>query len=93
MVCTGIGLALLALTRSWGLRVAGVVVILVPHLVGAPQPEVHTGAAPPELAASFVVASAIANAVFWVVLGTGGAVVHGMLARAEQSLREPDTPT
>jgi cobalt transporter subunit CbtA len=62
-------LALLALARPWPLKLAGVAILLLPHLAGAPQPLVHASAAPAELARSFVYATAFANAVFWLALG------------------------
>jgi len=74
--CTAVGIALVAFGKSpW--RWAGLALIAVPHVVGAP----HSGMSPfvgfpPEMAAEmatlakqFVWASAIANGVFWIVLG------------------------
>jgi cobalt transporter subunit CbtA len=66
---TACALALLALARGWPLKLAGVAILLLPHLAGAPQPLVHTSAAPAELAHSFIYATAFANAVFWLALG------------------------
>ena len=66
---TAAALALLVWGRHWSLKVLAVVLLAVPHLVGAPQPAVHGGVAPPELARSFIVASALANAAFWLALG------------------------
>ncbi|MES2739937.1 MAG: CbtA family protein [Pseudomonadota bacterium] len=62
-------LALLTQARNWPLRIAGVALLAAPHLIGAPQPLEHGGTAPAELARSFIYASAIANAVFWLALG------------------------
>jgi cobalt transporter subunit CbtA len=69
VAATAGGLALLALAPRWPLKLAGVAMLLVPHLVGAPQPLVHASAAPAELAQSFIYATAFANAVFWLALG------------------------
>jgi cobalt transporter subunit CbtA len=66
---TAAALALLVWSRHWSLKVLAVVLLAAPHLVGAPQPAVHGGVAPPELARSFIVASALANAAFWLALG------------------------
>jgi cobalt transporter subunit CbtA len=62
-------LALLALAPRWPLKLAGVAILMAPHLVGAPQPLVHASAAPADLAQSFIYATAFTNAVFWLVLG------------------------
>lgn len=69
VAATAGGLALLALAPRWPLKLAGVALLLAPHLVGAPQPLVHASAAPAELAQSFIYATAFANAVFWLALG------------------------
>lgn len=66
-LCTGGGIALLAMAVGmW--RVAGIVLIVLPHLVGAPQGEGY-GNIPGEMGAAFAAASLVASAVFWVVLG------------------------
>ena len=49
-------------------------------LIGAPHPETHGSLAPAELAETFIIASAIANAIFWLVLGASSAVVFKKLA-------------
>lgn len=66
---TAAGLALLVFGRGWALKAAGVAVIALPHLIGAPTPEKLGGTAPPELAAHFAVASLAAAALFWAALG------------------------
>lgn len=67
--CTAAGLALLAFGRHWALRGIGVALLAVPHLIGAPQPEVHESLAPRALAHEFIYASLLTNAAFWAVLG------------------------
>jgi len=66
---TGFGLSLLAFAKTRTNQFFGVVLLVSPHLIGAPQPEVHGSAAPAELAQSFITATAIANAVFWLAIG------------------------
>jgi cobalt transporter subunit CbtA len=66
---TAAGLALIAFGRSWLWALAGLVLLGAPHLVSAPQPLVHTSAAPDDLVHAFRLASAFTNAVFWLVLG------------------------
>lgn len=68
-LATATGLGLLAFAKHWTLRVAGLVLLAVPHLIGAPQPEVHSSLAPEALAQQFVVASLVTNALFWSALG------------------------
>jgi cobalt transporter subunit CbtA len=69
VIDTGFGLSLLAFAKTKTYRFFGAVLLVSPHLIGAPQPEVHSSAAPAELAQSFITAAAIANAVFWLALG------------------------
>lgn len=64
------GLGLLCFARGWPLKALGLALLAAPHLVGAPQPEVHASAAPEELARAFIYATAMANALFWLALGT-----------------------
>jgi len=66
---TATALALLAFGRHWALKLAAIALLIVPHLVGAPQPLVHTSVAPEHLQRSFVYATALANGVFWLALG------------------------
>ena len=74
------GVALLGLARGWPWKAAALVLIAIPHLIGAPHPDTYTALAPPELLQTFIAATAIANAVFWVVLGAGCAIAFKKLA-------------
>jgi cobalt transporter subunit CbtA len=67
---TASGLSLLIFARTWQVKILGAILLGVPHLIGAPQPQVHASAAPAELAHAFIYATAIANAVFWLALGS-----------------------
>ena len=66
---TAAGLALLLLARSWPLKLLGLALLVVPHLIGAPQPAVHESLAPEALAEQFKWAAWLTNAVFWLALG------------------------
>ena len=66
---TAAGIALLVFGRNWLLKVLGVAILAVPHLVGAPQPEVHAMLAPEALEAQFKIASQLTNVAFWLALG------------------------
>ncbi len=67
---TASGLSLLIFARTWQVKILGAILLGVPHLIGAPQLQVHTNAPPVELARAFIYATAIANAVFWLALGS-----------------------
>lgn len=70
---TAAGLALLAFGRHAALRIGGLLLLALPHLIGAPQPEVHASLAPAALADEFVLASLLTNALFWSALGLAAA--------------------
>ena len=81
VACSATGVVLLLLAPRALAKVGGAVLIVVPHLVGAPHPEVEGGNAPGSLADSFAVAAAATNAAFWLVLGVVSAVAFGRLSR------------
>ena len=51
------------------LQALGAVLLVIPHVIGAPQPEVHESLAPEALETQFKMASWLTNAAFWVALG------------------------
>ena len=70
VACTASGLGLLVFQRPLAWRLAGLALIVLPHAIGAPEPEVAGSVAPEALAHAFVVATAWSNAVFWLALGS-----------------------
>lgn len=80
--CSAAGVGLLLLAPRAAAKAGGAGLLAVPHLAGAPHPEVSGGIAPEGLADSFVVAAAATNAVFWLVLGVVAAVTFGRLSRS-----------
>lgn len=70
VVSTASGLGLLAFGSNHALKLAGVALLVVPHLFGAPHPAgLEPGGVPAELAARFAAVSLAAMAAFWAVLG------------------------
>ncbi|QHC96226.1 cobalt transporter [Pseudomonas sp. R84] len=66
---TAVGLSLIAFSRHWLMKILGVAILAVPHVIGAPQPEVHSMLAPEALEAQFKIASQLTNVAFWLALG------------------------
>lgn len=62
---TAVGIALIVFGKHWALKILGVATLAVPHIIGAPQPEVHSMLAPETLEAEFKIASQLTNAAFW----------------------------
>ena len=70
-------LGLIIFARPAALRVAGVGLIVLPHLIGAPAAPHGSTGVPAELAAEFATASLAVAAAFWLLLGS----VSGWLYR------------
>ena len=79
---TAAGLAGLLLGRNAAIRITGIVLVAVPHIVGAPQPAAFASTAPAELAGHFAAASLVVSAVFWAVLGAASGAAYERLARS-----------
>ncbi len=64
-----VGLALLFLQQGNTGRIAGITLLLAPHLYGAPQPADMAAEVPAFLAAEFVMAALSTTLFFWLALG------------------------
>ena len=74
---TASGLALLVFAPARWLKALGVLLLVLPHAIGAPP---HGGGVAPELAGNFVIASLATTALFWLVLGGLSGAVYRRLA-------------
>ncbi|MBI3711327.1 MAG: CbtA family protein [Proteobacteria bacterium] len=68
-VATAGGLGLIAFAPARLVKLLGALVLVAPHVVGAPRLDEAGGAVPASLAAEFAVTSLVAAALFWLVLG------------------------
>lgn len=84
---TAVALYLIFLRDSPALAALGVVLLVVPHLIGAPQPDSHETPIPEDLHHRFVVASTVTNLVFWVILGAAVSFVRARFAEPVGSPR------
>jgi len=84
VVLTGLGLWIIAFQPKPYLKLFGVALIALPHVFGAPQPEVHHGLAPDELRNTFRFASLGSNAIFWMVLGALSAYMFNRLEKKNE---------
>jgi cobalt transporter subunit CbtA len=87
-LATAIGLALIAFRRSLPLAILAVLLIIAPHIVGAPQPDSFETPIPEGLHHQFVVAVTLTNLVFWLVLGAVVGMVRGRFTGTAPSLRD-----
>ena len=69
VLATAAALALIGYGRKAHLWVAGAVLLVLPHVIGAPQPDAYAGVAPPELAAAFAARVLAVGLVVWASLG------------------------
>ncbi|AZO29613.1 CbtA family protein [Mesorhizobium sp. M1B.F.Ca.ET.045.04.1.1] len=87
VAATAVGLGLIAFRKSLPLAILAVVLIVAPHVVGAPQPDSFETAIPEGLHHQFVVAVTLTDLVFWLVLGAVVGVVRGRFTGTATSLR------
>ena len=74
--CSAGGLALLVFTDKLWLKLIGLLLLIMPHWIGAPNSGLYVGPAPESLSNQFMIATALANGVFWLVLGVASAWVY-----------------
>ena len=68
---TGMGLYLIGVRRSLIAILGGLVLIVAPHAVGAPQAPESASELPAALAAQFAARSLAISFVFWMLIGLG----------------------
>ncbi len=69
VVATLVGIGAVVFGKNWLHWGIGLVILAIPHIIGAPHPEVFGGIVPPELAAGFAGRSLAVGAVGWISLG------------------------
>ncbi len=69
IAATGAAIFLIATRRELIWLAAAVILIALPHIIGAPQPLTHETAVPAGLAASFAANTIAASAVLWSLIG------------------------
>ncbi|MEP7172892.1 MAG: CbtA family protein [Aestuariivirga sp.] len=69
IIASGIGIFLISTKRELIWLAVAVVLIALPHIIGAPQPLTHETAVPAGLAASFAANTIAASAVLWSLIG------------------------
>jgi cobalt transporter subunit CbtA len=87
VVATAAGLALIAFRGTVVWSLVGLALIVVPHLVGAPQPVSHESPIPENLHHQFVVITTVTNLIFWVVLGGLAGALRDRLFAGENGLQ------
>jgi cobalt transporter subunit CbtA len=81
VVTTGCALALITFTTRARWTMVGAVLIVLPHLYGAPEPPEQIAAAPSALTHHFIIAATVVNFLFWLILGASTGYFHERLQR------------
>jgi cobalt transporter subunit CbtA len=79
---TAIALGLLVYGRSAVAAIAAIVLLVMPHLIGAPQPVSYESPIPEGLHHNFVVAVVLTALLFWMLLGGLAGLFRGRFVRA-----------
>lgn len=79
---SAIGLALIILSGSWLLRIAGLVIGVLPHVIGAPVPPTLEASYPAGLGGEFVAASLVVSALLWALSGLFSGWLYQRLSRS-----------
>lgn len=69
VIATAAGLGLIAFGQGWAAWGAAVILLLAPHIIGAPHPEAFTGPVPPELASLYASRTLAVGMAAWAMLG------------------------
>ena len=78
---SAIGLALIVFGRSWLLKIAGLVIGVLPHVIGAPVPPTLEASYPAGLGGEFVAASLVVSALLWALSGLCSGWLYQRLSR------------
>ncbi len=81
-IVSGLGIALIAFGGHWVVKLGGLVLLVLPHVIGAPVPPSHDVAYPGALAGEFVIASLVVSAVLWSLSGAAAGWLFERLSRA-----------
>jgi cobalt transporter subunit CbtA len=88
VIATALGLWLVIARRGWLLRVSGLVLLALPHVIGAPRAGGHSDV-PAWLVHQFAFASLTTTGVFWLVLGAIGGLLYRGAEKRESSIKNP----
>lgn len=80
IAASGAGLALIALARRWPWKICGVMLLAMPHAIGAPRPPSLEAAYPAVLAGEYVVLSLAVSAFVWSMSGLAAAGIYSRFA-------------
>ena len=77
VAATSIGIWLISFSKQSAAMIGGAVLLLIPHLIGAPEPDVFTGPVPTEIGALFAGRALGIGLASWALLGYFSALFFG----------------
>lgn len=80
-IVSGLAIALIAFGGHWAAKLAGLALLVLPHVIGAPVPPSHDVSYPGPLAGEFVIASLVVSAVLWSLSGAAAGWLYQRLSR------------
>jgi len=81
-VASALGIFLILRGNNWPLRIAGAVLLIAPHIVGAPEAPSAAAAYPAVYAGEFAIASLVMSALLWSLSGLTAGWLHQRLSRS-----------
>lgn len=84
VIAAGISMWLIAFGKNWAAWGAAVILLLAPHMVGAPQADILAGPVPPEIAALFAARAFGVGFAAWVILGILAGALWASAPEVEQ---------
>lgn len=78
-LATSIGLGLIFIQPNKLLKMLGILLLILPHWLKAPEAALSESLAPHELQIQFIWATAFSNALFWILLGLASAMIFNRL--------------
>jgi len=79
---TALGLGLLVLSKKNVAKLSGLVLLVLPHVIGAPHVDAINTTAPQMLSNQFITATALSNLIFWLLLGGVTTVLFKYLGKS-----------
>lgn len=76
VIFSALGIALLTESKSVSPKILGLILLILPHIIGAPNPDVFETIIPKELASEFVFVSLLTSGFFWIIVGVLSAYLY-----------------
>jgi cobalt transporter subunit CbtA len=92
IAASGSGIALLWLTKQWSWKICGLVLLIMPHAIGAPRAPALEAGYPAGLAGEFAIFSLAVNAFVWAMSGLAVAGIFSRLTAPERLSRNENLP-